>query len=99
MEKDEKLLQFSIKNMLEELYGKVPGFRMFIDNSGEYILCWPAGENGAAGRKLEEQTMEVGRKIHRIIKDYLNISVSIGISLTHKGISEVRKPIMSACWR
>lgn len=89
VEKDEKLLQFSIKNMLEELYGRVFGFRMFIDNSEEYIICWPV-DSGAVPGKAAEQLVSVAQKAVRIIKDYLNISISVGISLTHKGLAEIK---------
>lgn len=89
IEKDEKLLQFSMKNLLEELYGRVPGFRMFIDKSKEYIICWPVNQE-VSGRRQEEEIKDAASRIIRVIKDYLNISVSIGISSRHIGISEIK---------
>lgn len=89
-EKDEKLLQFSIKNMLEELYGKNQGFNIFILDSREYFVSWSLHPD-EMGRRMEEKAKEAAAKIIRIIKDYLNVSVSIGISNSHRTIFEVKE--------
>lgn len=89
VEKDEKLLQFSIKNMLEELLGKSPNINIFIIDSREYIICQSL-EPSEMGKKTEDKIVEKAAKVNRIIKDYLNIGVSVGISKLHRTVIEIK---------
>ena len=89
-EKDEKLLQLSIKNLLEEMYGKIPGFHVFVIEPREYVVLWPLYPDNPDG-KPELHKLQAASRMIGIIKDYMNISVSVGISASCKGVCEVKK--------
>ncbi len=88
-EKDETLLRFSIKNILEEILGGSSNCEVFISSSKEYIVLWPFKGKGRED-SMDSTVMETCGNVVEVVRDYLNIGVSIGISNFHTGVLQIR---------
>lgn len=88
VEQDEKLLRFSIVNILEEI---IPGRwkkEIVIENSAEYLLIVNLTEEiKVAGREELEQLCA---SIRETVKDFMNLSLSIGIGPVVFSLRELR---------
>lgn len=79
VEKDEKLLRYAIVNILEELIPRKWSKEIVIENSAEYLIVMnvptPSGDKG-----LEAELNRMFEKLLVAMKDFLNITLSIGVS-------------------
>jgi len=85
IEKDEMLLRFSVVNILKEI---VPGKfnkEIVVENSQDYILIF-----NIHGENYHEIISKLCDKISSAIKDFLNISVSIGVSEIVSSFQNIR---------
>ncbi|GGH11967.1 response regulator [Paenibacillus segetis] len=79
VEKDEKLLRYAVVNILEEMIPKKWAKEIIIENSAEYLLVMNIpGES--EGRRPKEELNRLFDKITLAMKDFLNISFSVGVS-------------------
>lgn len=88
VEQDEKLLRFSIINILNEV---IPGKLMkelVIENSSHYLLIVnPEGDSPEAVRLW---MTKLCRNIQRAVKDFMNLSFSIGVSSVVSGYRQLK---------
>lgn len=94
VEQDEKLLRFSIVNILEEI---IPGrWRKEIValNSADYLLI----VNVAAedGQGVQEELLRLCKGIQQTVRDFMNLSLSIGIGSVVSSFCELRASYRTA---
>ncbi|MGO4540670.1 response regulator [Paenibacillus sp. 2TAB19] len=78
VEKDEKLLRFSILNILEEI---IPGKwrkELVVESSSEYLLI--ANTPGDGITNARSDIAKLCGAIQRTMKDFMNMSITIGVS-------------------
>lgn len=88
VEKDEKLLRFSIVNVLEEIIPNKWHREIIVESSSEYLLLMntiPAVE-----QSLQKELEKVGEKILRSIHDFMNLRLSIGVSTPVPGFRYIK---------
>lgn len=88
VEQDEKLLRFSIVNILEEF---IPGKwkkEIVVENSAEYLLILNLAEEPKAAGREELEQLCAG--IRETVKDFMNLSLSIGIGPVVSSFRELR---------
>ncbi|WP_373230020.1 response regulator [Cohnella sp.] len=79
VEKDEQLLRYAVINILEEIIPRKWSKEIIVENSAEYLIVMNIHE--ASGGKLHKD--ELGRLFEKLfiaMRDFLNISFSIGVS-------------------
>ncbi|MUT68262.1 response regulator [Paenibacillus sp. NEAU-GSW1] len=106
VEQDEKLLRYAVINMMEELIPRKWRREVIVESSSEYLLIMnmPEMEGEPENRSLlgYEEVMPKDRldrlfaSISGAMKDYLNISLSIGISGVASGYNGLRKAYQEA---
>ncbi len=84
-EKDEKLLRFSMKNMADEVLGTASS-QFIMCSSSEYVMIFPVEQTDS----FIEGLLETCNDFKEVLNDYLNISISIGISNIHTGINGIK---------
>ncbi len=79
VEKDEQLLRYAVVNILEEIIPRKWSKELIVENSAEYLIIMNTHELN--GNKLQKAEMgKVFEKVFAAMKDFLNISFSIGVS-------------------
>lgn len=89
VEKDEKLLRFSIVNILEEVTSSKRDKEIVVESSSEYLLYLnvePEEETASIRSRLDK----LGDRLHRTVKDFMNLSLSIGVSSVVRGYAYIR---------
>jgi len=83
VEKDEKLLRFSVSNIINEIVPSRWNHELIVDNSAEYILLMnvSAGEEAEIRADIEK----LGKHIAGTMKDYMNLTISLGCSTVAPG--------------
>lgn len=88
VEQDEKLLRFSIVNILEEV---IPGKwkrEIVVENSAEYLLILNLIEGDM--RTVQAELGQLCEGIQETVKDFMNLSLSIGIGPVVSSFRELR---------
>lgn len=88
VEKDEKLLRFSVLNVLEEI---VPGSRpkeIVVENSADYLLIHNLRDAGE--REVRDDISRLCTGIAKTMKDFMNLSISFGVSSAASGFGQLR---------
>lgn len=90
VEKDEMLLRFSIMNILQEI---IPGENkeIVVENSAEYVAAVNVEGDEDAVRLYAHQLC---RRIMNTLKDFMNISVSIGVSRLPRDLKRSKTHMM-----
>ncbi|UQZ35202.1 hypothetical protein C2I18_17765 [Paenibacillus sp. PK3_47] len=87
IEKDEKLLRFSILNIVEEVVPSKWSREIIIGNSSEYLVF----VNTLAGSSSQRSEIEkLCRKIIASIKDFMNLDLSAGVSTVVPGFKYIK---------
>ncbi|WP_270165544.1 helix-turn-helix domain-containing protein [Paenibacillus sp. SYP-B4298] len=87
VEQDEKLLRFSIVNILEEV---IPGRwsrEIVVESSSEYLLLMNTSSKGADARSDIEKLCG---KIIRSLKDFMNVQLTVGVSTIVRGYRYIK---------
>jgi Response regulator containing CheY-like receiver domain and AraC-type DNA-binding domain len=95
VEQDEKLLRYSVVNIMEEIVSRRRGREIIVENSAEYLLVL----NADAEVMHEEDVDSYNRlfaKIQASFKDFLNITVAIGVSRVSPGFGGLKKAYREA---
>lgn len=88
IEKDEKLLRFSIVNILEEM---IPGRwsrEIVVESSSEYLLV--VNTSGGQSQAIRVDIEKLSDRIVRSLKDFMNVQLTIGVSTTVQGYRYIR---------
>lgn len=88
VEKDEKLLRFSIVNILEEVTVPKRDKEVFVESSSEYLLFL-----NIPWEEADEVRTNINRLCQRLmntVNDFMNISISIGVSSMMTGYPYIR---------
>lgn len=106
VEQDEKLLRYAVVNMMEELIPRKWRKELIVESSAEYLLMINLPESGAEfGQELEQGSNEampmdklnkLFASISAAMKDFLNISLSIGVSGIAPGFNGLRRAYQEA---
>lgn len=88
VEKDERLLRFSVVNILEEIIPRKWNKEIVVESSSEYLLIMniPTENNEATVADISK----LCSNIQRTMRDFMNISISIGISTFADGFRAIR---------
>lgn len=88
VEKDERLLRFSVVNILEEIIPRKWSKEIVVESSSEYLLIMniPTDNNEATAADISK----LCSNIQRTMRDFMNISISIGISTFADGFRAIR---------
>lgn len=82
-DKNEKMLRITVINITEEIIPVRYNREVIADKSDEYILLLNLVESD--GTDYKDEINKLHRNLIKTIKDYLNISISIGISIPFNG--------------
>jgi len=88
VEKDEKLLRFSVTNVLEEIIPSGRPKEVIVESSAEYLLI-----HNVRTSDDREARADVGKlcgTIAKTMKDFMNLSLSFGISTVVPGFKQLR---------
>lgn len=88
VEKDEKLLRFSIANIIEEIVPSRWNHELIVDNSAEYLLLLNVSSGGEA--EIRADIEKLGRQISGAMKAYMNLSFSLGCSTVAPGYAYLK---------
>ncbi|MFC6335211.1 helix-turn-helix domain-containing protein [Paenibacillus septentrionalis] len=88
VEKDEKLLRFSVVNILEEIIPRKWNKEIVVESSSEYLII--ANLPLETEDIIETDIRKLCNNIQRTIKDFMNMSISIGISSFVESFRNVR---------
>ncbi|WP_019637306.1 response regulator transcription factor [Paenibacillus fonticola] len=94
VEQDEKLLRYSIVNILEELLPRKWYKEIVTLNSAEYVIVM-----NIHGEDADKFALDLGRMLDRIMiamKDFLNIGLYIGVSGQVNEFFDLKKAYMEA---
>ncbi|RIX59270.1 response regulator [Paenibacillus nanensis] len=94
VEKDERLLRFSVRNILEEIIPSSRSIEIVVENSAEYLLI-----SNTLGKEWPDVRSELEKllgSIQATMKDFMNISFSSGISTVVTGFREVKSAYREA---
>lgn len=78
VEKDEKLLRFSVLNILEEIIPGKWNKELVVESSSEYLLI--ANTPGADAAAVRADVGKLCGGIQRTMKDFMNLSITVGVS-------------------
>lgn len=94
VEKDERLLRFSVMNMLEEMIPNKWNREVVIESSSDYLLIINTlQDEGRCGR---EKIVKLCETIQQAMKDFMNLSLSIGISTVVQNLKCLRNAYREA---
>lgn len=88
VEQDEKLLRFSIVNILEEI---IPGRwsrEIVVESSAEYLLLMNTSNGGGGAPRIDIE--KLCGKIIRSLKDFMNVQLTVGVSTTVRGYRYIK---------
>lgn len=88
VEADEKLLRFSVVNILNEILPAKWEHELVVESSAEYL--WFANPRQKPGESLRAAIESICRRAASSLKDFMNIQVSIGVSTPVEGYSFLR---------
>ncbi|WP_141503870.1 response regulator [Paenibacillus luteus] len=88
VEKDEKLLRFSIVNVLEEIIPNKWSREIVVESSSEYLVIMNTIPE--VDKSLRAELDKLCVKIIRSIKDFVNLRVSIGMSTPVQGYRYIK---------
>jgi len=88
VEKDEKLLRFSIVNILEEVTSSKRDKEIVVESSSEYLLYLNVKPDEVAS--IRSSMDKLGDRLLRTVKDFMNLSLSIGVSSVVGGYAYIR---------
>ncbi len=99
VEQDEKLLRYSIVNILEEI---IPGTRhkeIIVESSAEYLLILNTLADNELSARADIERLSAG--IQKTMIDFMNLSISIGVSTIVPSFKHIRKAYSEAdqAWR
>lgn len=87
VEKDEKLLRFSILNIMEEVIPSKWNKEMVIGSSSEYMVIVNAPPEH---REARSEIEKLCSKILSSLRDFMNLSLTVGVSTTVPGFKFLR---------
>ncbi len=90
------LLENSFLNTIHEIVNDVFKGYTFTWNQGEFIVILSADTNVAA-KIYREKAMNIGERLIQVLKQYFNISVSVGISNPHQGYHQLAQAYFECC--
>ncbi|XEC94167.1 response regulator [Paenibacillus tarimensis] len=90
VEKDEKLLRYSIVNILEEIIPSKWNKEIIIESSREYLVFVNPDSREAAEVAWKESADRLCRKIIEAMCDFMNLSVTVGVSTVVSGYSRLK---------
>ncbi|MBD3919920.1 helix-turn-helix domain-containing protein [Paenibacillus sp. PR3] len=100
VEQDEKLLRYAVLNMLEELIPRKWNKELIVESSAEYILVLnvPSDKsNSDVGEALAMDRLDdLFTSLTVAMKDFLHITISIGVSGTVPGFGGLRRAYLEA---
>ncbi len=88
VEKDEKLLRFSIVNVLEEVIPRSLRCEVVVEGSAEYLLIH--NTRAADGQEARAELEKLCNGIMSTMRDFMNLSFSVGISSVAAGFKQLR---------
>lgn len=93
VERDEKLLRFSILNIMEEVIPSRWAKEIVIGNSSEYLVIvnTPAGS-----RSVRTDIERLCSKILSSLRDFMNLSLTVGVSTTVPGFQHLKAAYQEA---
>lgn len=94
-EEDINLLEFSIVNVLDEIVNDTLTGYTFNWSSKEFVIVC-SHDNSLRKDLFKKKVGEMTERIMTMLKQYFNISVSIGFSNTHDGIGELSTAYMES---
>lgn len=94
VEQDERLLRYSIVNIMEEIIPRKWRKEVFALNSAEYVLIVNIPEEGESPFRAEFNKFI--EKILAAMKDFLNIGFTVGISGQSDGYAELKRAYREA---
>ncbi|WP_337102167.1 response regulator [Paenibacillus sp. YIM B09110] len=94
--KDVYLLDFAIMNIINEILIDYQYGVVFCSQPEEYVIIFSAGEGQGNNQSFKISDMD--RIIRRFLKEYLNISVSIGISNVYQKYSNLQSTYQEALY-
>lgn len=89
VEKDEKLLRFAMVNILEEIISNKFNREVVVEKSDEYLVILNL-YNDDEGLNYHNGIGRLCKNITGTIKDFLNISLSIGVSNVFSGFQNLK---------
>lgn len=95
VEQDAKLLRYSVVNILEEIISRKRRREIIVENSAEYLLVMNVKEVALEGTEMGSYNALFAR-IQETLKDFLNITVTIGISSVTPGFGGLKKAYREA---
>ncbi|MEK3903893.1 response regulator [Paenibacillus sp. FSL R7-0179] len=93
VEQDEKLLRYSVANILEEILPRKRAKEIIVMNSAEYVLLLDLGEEG---RIVRAEIERAAAKIQEAMKDFLKLTLSIGVSAPASGFDRLKRAYQEA---
>ncbi|WP_019909441.1 helix-turn-helix domain-containing protein [Paenibacillus sp. HW567] len=93
VEQDEKLLRYSVANILEEILPRKRAKEIIVMNSAEYVLLLDLGQEGRIVRGDIERAVA---KIQTAMKDFLKLTMSIGVSGPAPGFDGLKRAYQEA---
>lgn len=95
VEKDERLLRYAVVNILEEMIPRKWSNEIIVENSAEYLIVM--NTQAADASKLEKADLNrLLEKVMSAMKDFLNISISIGVSPIISSFNDLRAAYQEA---
>ncbi|CAH1208279.1 Protein-glutamate methylesterase/protein-glutamine glutaminase [Paenibacillus auburnensis] len=95
VEQDAKLLRYSVVNILEEIISRKRKREIIVENSAEYLLVMNMEGEALKGTEFAFCNAMFAR-IQETLKDFLNITVTIGISSVGLGFGTLKKAYREA---
>lgn len=93
VEQDEKLLRYSVANILEEIIPRKRAKEIIVMNSAEYVLLMDLEQEGCIVR---EEIERVVGKVQTAMKDFLKLTMSIGVSEPASGFEGIKRAYQEA---
>lgn len=91
IEQDEKLFRYSIMNIMEEIIPRKWRKEIIALNSAEYALVVNVNDDAAEPGHFNKELDKLLAKIQAAMKDFLNLSLSIGVSGPIPGYNGLKK--------
>ncbi|WP_427050569.1 response regulator [Paenibacillus sp. TC-CSREp1] len=97
IEKGEKLLRFSILNIMEEVIPSRWAKEIFVESSAEYWVVVNAGSSVESDVKATQTDLDkLIRKIMSSLKDFMNLSLTAGVSSVVPDFTMIRRACQEA---
>lgn len=92
-EQDEKLLRYAVVNVIEELVSRSWNREIIIESSSEYLLFMNLPASGEASRETLDSLFAT---LVQAMRDFLGISVSLGVSAPASGFHALKRAFQEA---